>query len=62
MANGNIRDIYKVRISDLEQKIVSENGVIRVGATERDPEQRAREYEREGYSGQMFYAETKNMK
>jgi len=61
MANGNIREIRKVFIRDLQYKIEFEKGVIRVGATERAIQQRAREYELEGYSGIMFYAETTNL-
>ncbi len=61
MSKGNI-SLQKVRICDLEEKTKSERGVIRVGATGREPEVRAKEYEGKGYSGKMFYAETTNMK
>ena len=40
--------------------IIEENGAIRCGATT-DIERRRDEYEDEGYSGTMFYAETQNM-
>ncbi len=61
MANGNIREIRKVFIHDLQYKIEFEKGVIRIGATERAIQQKAREYELEGYSGIMFYAEATNI-
>ena len=39
----------------------NEYGVIYVGSTE-DPEERADQHERNGFSGTMYYAETQNMK
>ena len=36
-------------------------GVVRVGSTN-DIKTRKQQYQREGYSGKMFYARTKNMK
>ena len=42
------------------QDIIEEKGAIRCGATI-DIERRRDEYEDEGYSGTMFYAETQNM-
>ena len=41
-------------------EIIQEYGAIRCGATI-DIERRRDEYEEEGYSGTMFYAETQNM-
>ena len=61
MAIGNIREIYHVNNCQLEKIIVTES-VIRVGATKRPIQERAQEYERDGFSGIMFYADTTNMK
>jgi hypothetical protein len=56
---GNIRDHKPVSFGEL-QKIVAEKSVARVGATE-NPQQRADQYAREGYSGQMYQFRTQNM-
>ena len=45
----------------LHQIIRSNKKAIRAGAT-KDHEQRKGQYEREGYSGTMYYANTDNMK
>ena len=45
---------------ELKQHVRSDE-VDRVGAT-KDPNRRLGEYQREGYSGTMTFAETKNMK
>ena len=56
---GNIREIIEVTQAELNE-IVQENNSIRVGSTI-DPERRANEYERDGYSGIMYIAKTTNM-
>ena len=43
------------------QKIAAGKSVARVGATE-NPQQRAGQYAREGYSGQMYKFKTQNMR
>lgn len=58
---GNIREIVQVSQKDLHDMIENETHVIRVGATT-DVDQRASQYEREGYSGIMYFARTENMK
>ena len=57
--HGNIRDVVKVSQAELN-KIAQQNNSIRVGSTI-NPESRANQYEREGYSGTMYYAKTANM-
>ena len=56
---GNIRDHKSVSFGEL-RKIVAGKSVVRVGATE-NPQQRADQYAREGYSGQMYQFRTQNM-
>ena len=56
---GNIRDHKNVSFSEL-QKVAAGKSVARVGATE-NPQQRADQYAREGYSGQMYQFRTQNM-
>ena len=58
--NGNIH-IHKVATFKELHQIAAQSGVIRVGATN-DPNRRANQYEREGYSGQMYYFKTENMR
>ena len=43
------------------QIIIERNGSIRVGATKRIEDRRG-EYQRDGYTGKMYYARTENMK
>ena len=57
---GNIR-VHKVATFNELQQIAAQSGGIRVGATD-DPNRRANEHEREGYSGQMYYFKTENMR
>ncbi len=54
--------IKEISLSKIKKKIINENGIPRVGGTKREPKLRAREYERQGYSGIMFYAKTSNIK
>ena len=42
------------------REISEQNYAVRAGSTI-DPEQRAGQYEREGYSGTMYFAKTENM-
>lgn len=56
---GNI-ELIKVKQVDLYE-IADQNFSIRCGATI-DPSARAKQYERYGYSGTMYYSETQNMK
>ncbi len=56
---GNIKKIFHVTQSDLNE-IVEQNNSIRVGST-KDPNSRAKQYERDGYSGTMYVAKTSNM-
>jgi len=46
----------------LQDKVKNEKGVIRIGITKRDINERKQEYERGNYSGEMFYAKTTNMR
>ena len=48
-----IQELHKIADSD-------DYGIVRVGATI-DPERRRDEYERDGYGGTMYYAQTDNM-
>ena len=57
---GNIRDHKPVSFGEL-QKVAAGKSVARVGATE-DPSQRAGQYAREGYSGEMYQSKTQNMR
>ena len=57
---GNIRDHKSVSFGEL-QKVAAGKSVARVGATE-NPQQRADQYAREGYSGQMYQFRTQNMR
>ncbi len=52
-------DLVKVTQEQLFT-IAQEKYAVYGGSTD-DPERRAREHSREGYSGKMFYADTKNM-
>ena len=62
MERGCIREIIETSQEDLHLLIQNERGVIRVGGTERDPNMRADEYERLGFSGIMFYAKSTNIR
>ena len=54
-----------IRRQDATQEVLKQHirsgRVVRVGATI-DPDRRLGEYQREGYSGTMIFAETQNMK
>ena len=52
--------LVETTIHDLESK-ARERKTIRTGATT-EPERRKREYERDGYTGTMYFAATQNMK
>lgn len=56
---GNIREIIYVTQSQLHE-LAQENYSIRAGGTI-NPERRANDYEREGYSGVMYAARTDNV-
>lgn len=58
--HGNIRELYEVSQKDLKY-LADESGVIRAGATN-DIDRRIAQYEREGYSGEVYFAETNNMR
>ena len=53
-------ELQKVAQKDIYKKL-EEQGVVRAGCSI-DPKRRKDEYEREGYVGAMYYAETENMK
>ena len=57
---GNIRGNSSVSFGEL-QKLAAGKSVARVGATE-NPGERAQQYAREGYSGQMYQSRTQNMR
>ena len=57
---GNIGQPKQVSVKRL-QKTASGKGAVRSGSTT-DIQRRAREYQSEGYSGEMFYSKTQNMK
>ena len=59
-SQGNIRETVEVSQGQLHKMIEKEKGVIRCGATA-NYNNRANGYEREGYSGVLYYARTKNM-
>ena len=59
---GRITKRIKTSQKDLRRILKNKRGVIRVGATERDPNMRANEYENEGYSGKMRFAPTTNIR
>lgn len=54
--------IKMVKIQDIEKKIIKENGIPRIGGTKRDIKFRAYEYERQGYTGTIFYANAEDIK
>ena len=56
---GNIREIVYVTQAELND-IAQQNNSIRVGGTT-NPDTRANQYERQGYSGIMYAAKTTNM-
>lgn len=58
--SGNIREQVPVSFKDL-QTIAGQRGAIRVGATEH-PQDRASQYQSEGYSGVMYHFKTENMR
>jgi len=58
--SSNRIPLVKVSIRYLREN-ADNVGVIRIGATV-DPETRAYQYYRDGYRGEMYYAETTNMK
>ena len=57
---GYIRKIVLTKQMQLA-KILKKDYSIRVGST-KDPKNRGKEYEREGYSGTIYTAKTSNMK
>jgi hypothetical protein len=59
MAKGNIKVVQLKTQKELHD-IAGEWGSIRGGGTQ-SPEERARGYERQGYSGTMFVAPTTNL-
>jgi hypothetical protein len=60
-ARGNIRELVEVIQKDLLKKIEFETHIIRAGASV-DCDRRADGYQRECFSGTMFYAKTQNMR
>ena len=58
---GNIRNIIEVQDFQVLNEIAQKRGAIRFGSTI-DPHRRANEYERQNYSGVMFYSPVSNMK
>jgi hypothetical protein len=59
-ARGNIRELVEVSQRDLLNMIEFETHIIRAGASV-DCDKRAYGYQRERFSGTMFYARTQNM-
>ena len=57
---GNIRKIVRTTQNKLAE-IAKKDYSIRVGSTT-NPKNRAKQYEREGYSGTIYYAKTSTMK
>jgi len=57
---AGIRDIVTVTQEQLNKIIADGKFIVRVGATI-NPEKRADDYERDGYTGVMYVAFTKNM-
>ena len=57
---GNIRELIEVSQRELHEMIETEFGIIRCGAAA-NCNNRAKDYERQGYSGRMFFARTENM-